>query len=153
MNAIELKVEELIREHECICICDLIKKIGYESRELIRAAIPVLIVRHAWHIKHESGRVFIKVQEPVKAAIVNHRKNGAKTAIRSKLKPNDGDWIVTAVAGSSERMYFDGFYTSDEVRSTFIKNCPGVKFCDTRNQRYKKIETFKTMHNFIPTKN
>ena len=153
MNTIELKVEELVREHECICICDLIKKIGQESKELIRAAVSTLVIRHAWHIKHESGKVFVKVQGVAKTATVNHRKEGVKAAIQSKIKPNTGDWVVTAVEGSSERMYFDGSYTADEVRSTFIKNCPGVKFCDTRNQRYKKVETFRPMHNFIPTKN
>jgi hypothetical protein len=152
MNTIELKVEELIRERECICICDIIKQIGQESKDLIRVAVSTLVVRHAWSIKHEAGRVFIRTQRIVKSTTVNHRKEGVKAAITAKIHPADGDWVVTAIEGSSERMFFDGSVTSDEARSTYIKNERNVKYHDTRIRRYHKLETFKTMHNFIPTK-
>ena len=142
-----MRIEEIVMREERVCTCEIARQIGRESRSLINSMISLLIIRHGWHTRHEAGKVFIQARaEKIENTVKRH---GTKEVVQvtAKQAPADQDWCVTCVKGSRERMYFDKAYTSDDARHTFAK-VERVDFVDVRASRYRKIRSFRTMHNF-----
>jgi hypothetical protein len=104
------------------------------------------MVRHNWRYKYDKGRTYITTEVEVRQSSVTHKEEGLNI-ITAKTLPLEGDWVVTAVEGSTERMYFNSDYSCDEVRSAFAK-LTKAKFVDVRCCRYHKLRPIKTMHNF-----
>lgn len=146
IQLLETQVEQIIRENQCISISDIAKKIKTSSVAVLRGLISVIMLRNNWRYKYERGRTYITTEIEIKESSVNHREEGLNI-ITAKTMPLDGDWVVTAVEDSRERMYFNGDYSCDEVRSAYAK-LTKAKFADVRCCRYHKLRPIKTMHNF-----
>lgn len=146
MTTLEFQVEDLVNQYEEITICDIVKKISPDSKDLVRSVISHLVIKNGWRIKHECGKLFIHKLPCEKISCVNHR-DSRHVELKAKTLPDHGDWVVTCTKSSSSRLFFDRVFTMDEVRCAYTK-IEKVNHSDTRVKRYKKIKPIKTMSNF-----